>query len=164
MARPKRGSLPSYRHHKATDQAVVTFNGFDHYLGRYNTPQSKEEYGRVLAEFAATGRVTKGTAEKAPITVVEVLAAYWEYAKGYYVKNGKPTNELDAMRLVIRDCRLLYGRTPADEFGPLALKSVRQVWADRGQARTTVNKNARRLTRIMRWAVAEELVPGSMSY
>ena len=67
MARSKRGSLPSYRHHKATGQAVVTIAGvdhyLDHYLGHFDTPQSKVEYTRLLAEFAATGRVTKDVVE-----------------------------------------------------------------------------------------------------
>ena len=27
-------------------------------------------------------------------TVAEVLAAYWRFAKSYYVKNGEPTDEL----------------------------------------------------------------------
>jgi hypothetical protein len=29
--------VPSYRRHKPTGQAVVTLNGKDHYLGRWNT-------------------------------------------------------------------------------------------------------------------------------
>jgi hypothetical protein len=54
--------------------------------------------------------------------------------------------------------RQLYGETAAIEFGPKALKAVRQRWLDRGQARPTVNKNMRRLTRIFRWAASEELL------
>ncbi|MEO9932647.1 tyrosine-type recombinase/integrase [Rhodopirellula bahusiensis] len=154
-------SLPKYRKHKASGQAVVTIAGRDHYLGPHGTAASKREYDRRIAEYLATGR--RGVIEdETQIRVIEVLAAYWKFAKGYYVKNGKPTSEVDALRLVIGDCKKLYADLPAESFGPLALKAVRQRWIDRGQSRPTVNKNMRRLTRIFRWAVAEEMVPGSV--
>ncbi|MFG0264153.1 MAG: site-specific integrase, partial [Rhodopirellula sp. JB055] len=154
-------SLPKYRKHKASGQAVVTIAGRDHYLGPHGTAASKREYDRRIAEYLATGR--RGVIEdETQIRVIEVLAAYWKFAQGYYVKNGKPTSEVDALRLVIGDCKKLYADLPAESFGPLALKAVRQRWIDRGQSRPTVNKNMRRLTRIFRWAVAEEMVPGSV--
>ncbi|WP_283432608.1 hypothetical protein [Neorhodopirellula lusitana] len=59
---------------------------------------------------------------------------------------------------------MLYGYTPAVEFGPIAFKTVRQIWVDRGQARSTVNKNGGRLKRIFKWAVSEELVPSSLHH
>src|SRR5262249_4354731 len=40
------GRIPSYRRHRASGQAVVTLNGVDHYLGRFNSPESKAEYDR----------------------------------------------------------------------------------------------------------------------
>jgi hypothetical protein len=42
--------VPSYRHHKASGQARVTIDGADHYLGVYDSPESKERYRKVLAE------------------------------------------------------------------------------------------------------------------
>ena len=33
MSRSRKGALPSYRHHKACNCAVVTIDGHDHYLG-----------------------------------------------------------------------------------------------------------------------------------
>ena len=40
--------VPSYRRHKPTDQAVVTINGRDIYLGKWNSTASKDEYGCIL--------------------------------------------------------------------------------------------------------------------
>jgi hypothetical protein len=37
-------SLPSYRKHRASGQAVVNLNGRDYYLGPYGTKASKLEY------------------------------------------------------------------------------------------------------------------------
>ena len=48
--------VPSYRRHKPTNQAVVTINGQDIYLGKWNTAASKAEYDRLIAEFLANGR------------------------------------------------------------------------------------------------------------
>lgn len=155
-------SLPKYRKHKASGQAIVTIAGKDHYLGPHGTQASKQEYDRLVAEWLSMGRKAPVQDSGQQVTLVEILAAYWRFAEGYYVKNGKPTNELDAMRLVIRDAKELYGRTLAAEFGPKALKAVRQKWIEKGQARPTINKNQRRLTRIFRWAAAEELIPGTV--
>ncbi len=153
---------PKYRKHKASGQAIVTVAGKDHYLGPHGTKASKEEYDRLVGEWLARGRRAPVGPEKPAVTVVEVLAAYWKHAQVYYVKNGEQTNEVAAMRKVISDIKSLYGRTPAEEFGPLALKAVRERWIDRGQVRTTINKNMRRVTRIFRWAAAEEMVSGSL--
>ena len=51
--------MPRYRHHKARGLAVVTLHGKDHYLGRYDSPESHQHYHRLLAEYcsqAATGQ------------------------------------------------------------------------------------------------------------
>ncbi|WP_430454211.1 tyrosine-type recombinase/integrase [Rhodopirellula europaea] len=155
-------SLPKYRKHKASGQAVVNLGGKDHYLGPHGTKTSKAEYDRLLAEWLANGRRPVAQDDEELITVVEVLAAFWKFAQVWYVKNGEPTNEVEAYRLVIRDIKRLYGDRPAVEFGPIAFKAVRQVWIDRGQARSTVNKNAGRLKRLFKWAVGEELIPPSV--
>ena len=43
--------VPSYRHHKASGQAVVALDGRDVYLGPYGTDQSRERYQRVISEW-----------------------------------------------------------------------------------------------------------------
>lgn len=154
-------SIPKYRKHKASGQAIVTLGGRDHYLGPYGCRTSRATYDQLIAEYLGANRQFDFAPQVKADTllVVELLAAYWKFCKTYYVKNGVPTNEQDAIRLIIQDVRTLYESLPASEFGPIALKAVRQRWIKRGQARPTVNKNMRRLTRIFRWAVAEELVP-----
>jgi hypothetical protein len=41
---------PKYRHYKPKGLAVVRIDGRDIYLGRYNSPESRQKYYRVLAE------------------------------------------------------------------------------------------------------------------
>lgn len=151
-------AVPKYRRHRASGQAIVTIAGKDHYLGKHGSKASRMLYDRLIAEYLSAHRTPVQYAEESGITVVEVLAAFWKLAKAYYVKNGKPTSERDAYRVIIQDVRNMYGDTEATEFGPRALKAMRQVWIDRGQKRKTVNQNARKLIRLFRWAGAEELV------
>ena len=43
--------VPSYRHHKPTGQAVVTLNGHDVYLGKWETKDSRAEYDWDKSRF-----------------------------------------------------------------------------------------------------------------
>jgi len=57
----RRPNLPSYRKHKQSGQAIVTFRlpsgrGKDYLLGPHGSEQSKAEYARLLTEFQADGR------------------------------------------------------------------------------------------------------------
>ena len=44
MPRTKKGSLPSYRLHKPTGQAVVTLDGQDYDLGPFGSVSSRKKY------------------------------------------------------------------------------------------------------------------------
>ena len=41
-------SIPKYRLHKASGQAVVTLRGKDYYLGPHGSPESRAEYDRLI--------------------------------------------------------------------------------------------------------------------
>jgi integrase len=157
---PNRPRTPSYRHHKPSHQAVVTIDGRDIYLGRYDSPESRAEYDRVIAEWLASGRRLPGPGSD--LTVNEVLREYMQHVDGYYIKDGRPTSEPKNIRLSIRPARQLYGDTLAREFGPLKLKAVRQAMIEGGLCRDEINKRVRRIVRAFKWAVAEEMVPPSV--
>jgi len=162
----KLSRLPSYRLHKPSGLAVVSIGGRDIYLGKFGTPESRAEYDRLMAEWLATGRrpIVAETASVADLTVSEMLLAYLDHVDAYYVKNGKPTTEPVNIRLAIRPLRQLYGHTPAREFGPLRLKTVRQAMIDSGLCRSEVNKRVRHILRAFKWAVGEEMVPPSLHH
>jgi integrase len=158
--------VPSYRLHKPTGLAVVTIGNRDVYLGKHDTPESRAEYDRLIAEWLVTGRRST-VAESSPgtdLTINEMLLAYVHHADAYYVKNGKPTTEPVNIRLALRPLRRLYGDTPAREFGPLRLKTVRQAMIDSGLCRSEVNKRVRHVLRAFKWAVGEEMVPPSLHH
>jgi hypothetical protein len=51
--------IPKYRHYRPKNLAVVRLNGRDHYLGRYDSPESHENYDRLIAEWLADGRTDR---------------------------------------------------------------------------------------------------------
>jgi len=151
--------VPSYRHHKPTGRAVVTINGRDIYLGKWNTTASRSEYDRIIAEFLANGRELRTEAET---TVVEVINTYRKFAERYYRKNGKITREYGCIKEALKIVRELYGRKIANDFGPLALKAVRQRMVDKGWCRGHINKSIGRVRRCFKWAAENELVRRDM--
>jgi integrase len=157
---------PSYRLHKPTNQAVVTLSGRDFYLGRYDSPESRAEYSRLIVEWISNGRclLVPTSGAGSDLTVNEVCVAYLRFADGYYVKNGKQTSEPRSIRESIRPLWQLYGDTLAGNFGPLHLKAVRQAMIDAGNCRSVINKRMGRVVRIFKWAVSEGMIPPSVHH
>ena len=118
-------SLPKYRKHKATGQAIVTIGCRDFYLGPHGTKASKTEYDRLISEWLAEGRLRLAASSSDALSVTELCAAFWRYAKAYYVKNGKQTGTADNFKPAIRLLKQIYGHTRANDFSPTALKMLR---------------------------------------
>lgn len=154
----RRESLPKYRKHKASGQAVVELNGRVHYLGPHGTRASKLEFDRLIGEWLAAGRCLPSANSAGDLTIVELVSRYWKFAQAYYVKDGRPTGAIFGIRVALRLLKEHYGRTRASECGPLALKSLQRRMVESGQSRRYVNDNIDRLRRLFRWAVHEELV------
>jgi hypothetical protein len=154
--------IPKLSHHKASGKAVVRLCGIDHYLGPWGSCVARNEYDRVIAEWLAGGRQSSA-AEAVSLTVAEILAAFWDYAKDYYRHaDGTPTTEILSFRDAFRPLRRLYGHTPAAAFGPLALKAVRLAMIDAGLCRTNVNCRIGRIKRVFKWAVENEMIPANV--
>jgi integrase len=154
-------SVPSYRHHRPSGQAVVTLNGKDHYLGPHDSAASRTEYDRLIGEWLANGRTLPEEDEQADLRICELVIAYLEFAKTYYAVDGEPGKEFVCMRHASKPLVELYSKTPAREFGPLALKAVRQRWIDRDICRTHINQRVNRIRRIFKWGVENELIPAT---
>ena len=152
-------SLPKYRHHRSSGQAVVTIQGKDYYLGPWQSKASKAEYDRLIGEWLAAGRPSALVPESEQLTVAELIAAYWRHAKQYYVKNGKPTGTADNLKPILRLLRRTYGHVHVADFGPLALKRIRSELVDQNHSRKYVNMNLARIRQMFKWGAGEELVP-----
>jgi integrase len=160
---PRRSpSVPRYCLHKPSGRAYCRIRGKVIYCGKYDTPESQQQYARIVNEAAANPEAPP-SAVPTSISVVEVIDRYWDFAQRYYIKHGEPTTMVECIRQALRPLRQLYAETPAIEFGPKRLKAVRQAMIDSGRLnRTTINKRVDVIRRMFRWAVAEELVPPSI--
>jgi integrase len=154
----KRNPIPSYRFHKQSGQAVSDF--YDPLtgrkrcvsLGKWDSPESRREHARIVAEVAI-GRPTSTTG----LTVNELMLAFLRFAATHYRKpDGTPTSEIHGYKMVIKSVRATHGHTPADQFGIIALKSVRQRMIEEGWCRRTVNQAVWRVKRMFKWAAGEE--------
>lgn len=160
--------MPSYRRH-SSGQARVTINGKDYLLGAYGSPQSNEAYGRLIAEYAASGNSLSFGKDAASLKMEDVLLAYIRHAKTYY----QGSTELINMKLVGKPLTDLYGSHPARKFGAAEFKAVRE-WSlaheikpakgnedqpPRRCSRQYVNKCMKRTLRIIKWAVSSGMMP-----
>ncbi len=93
MARLK-SKIPAYLAHPASGQARVRVNGRDFYLGPYGSPESKQAYARFIVENLGNGSPPKmGTLKGGMLCIAALIVKYDDFARSYYVKNGRPTEE-----------------------------------------------------------------------
>ena len=118
---------PKYRLHKAWNLAVVTIEGRDFYLGPWKSKASQIEYDRLIGEWLANNRQLPSDGDTA-IDVTELVASYWQFAKSYYVKDGKPTC-LACIKVALRFLRQSYGDTQASNFGPWLSRPCKCEWS-----------------------------------
>lgn len=157
MARPK-NALPTYRLHKRSNTARSWVHGRWVELGPWNSPESRSEFARIVAEMVVSPAAA--IAHHSTPTVNQLLAAFWQHAEQHYRHpDGSCTGELPQFRDTLKPVRSLYGHTVAEKFGPLALKAVRQSMIDGGLCRRIINQRIGRIKRMFKWAVSEQLLP-----
>src|SRR6266566_3724968 len=101
MARPRK-IQPDYCLHKPSGRAFVRVGGRQVWLGAHGTQASKDKYLAAIAEWVAKGRPAvddtntqkPGAAASAACgpTITVVIEPYWNFAQGYYQKNGRATD------------------------------------------------------------------------
>jgi integrase len=163
-------SIPKYRHYRPKDLAVVRLNGRDFYLGKHNSPESWEKYHRLIADWLLSRNLTSvlptptvaSNPEPRPISINEMLLAYWGFVQGYYRHDGQPTKEVSCLKYALRPLKKLFGTTAAVDFGPKALKAIREYMIEQDLCRNQINARIYRIRRAFRWAVSEELIPASV--
>jgi site-specific recombinase XerD len=115
-----------------------------------------QRYHSMVAEWLAGGRQLR--VDPGEITVKEVVARYWVHAEQYYRNaDGSLSTEVECIRLALVPVVELYATSMAADFGPLALRAVRQKMIDRGLCRSSINQHVSRIKRVFKWAASEEL-------
>jgi hypothetical protein len=158
---PKSVSVPKYALHKPSGQAYLRLGGKFRYLGKYDSPESRKEYARIIAELAVNP-TPPTTSRKVEITIFELCDAYWDHAQKYYVKDGKPTDHIGTVIRAVGVIKELYGDIPAVQFGPLAYRSVQNALVEKNLSRSTINSTGGEIRRIFRWAASLEMIPAAI--
>ncbi|HEV3437993.1 MAG TPA: site-specific integrase [Gemmata sp.] len=101
-------------------------------------------------------------AKRDGVSINELMLAFIEHAEQHYRRaDGSITDEFAEFKRISRHVREFYGDTPAADFGPLALKTVRQKFIAAGWSRGFINQRIGKVRRVFKWAVGEELIPPS---
>lgn len=153
--------IPKLHHHKPSGQAYARFGGRFVYFGKWNDPATIQSYQQNVAEWLLGH--SKRISSCSDLAVVELIDRYIDFARDYYRGNdGKTNTEFYNVRIAARILRSLYGHTNAADFGPLALRAVREKMIEKGWCRRNINHNVGRIKRLFRWATENELVPGTV--
>lgn len=147
---------PRYCLHKGTGQAYMRIEGRMVYLGEYNSPKSLERYNRLKAEWLLN-RFSPKLKQKATTgpCMADLCNAYLDFAEKYYSQSS----EAKQMKLACKPVSELYATMLCSEFGIREYKTCRQWWVNRGCSRQYTNHQTKRLLRILRWGVENEMVP-----
>jgi len=157
-------AVPRYCLHKPTGQAYVRVRGKFHYLGPFGSPESNAAYQAIVENLARDAyRELVGEAVNAAppsmLTVVELAAAYLDFADGYYRKNGRPTDHGRFVRRVMELVTDQYDELPVVRFGPLVFQELQGKLIERRLSRNTINSTCGVIRRMFRWGVSQEKVP-----
>ena len=184
MAR-KRNPIPTYR--EKNGRGIVTVRNPDGSRrdillpGKYDSDESKQAYGRVLSQLRANGGNAPPRAgdRLGDLSIDEIAVRFLEeHVLGYYVHpvTKQPTSEQRSIKTAIRPLTRLYGSLPAAEFGPVALRAVRESMItgsfltedekdeylksgkEIGYCRKTCNKHVGRIRLMFRWASEHEII------
>ncbi|MBI2808656.1 MAG: site-specific integrase [Planctomycetes bacterium] len=168
MSRTKSGTIPTYRHHKARNLAVVTVDGHDYYLGTYGSPDSHRRYEALVRSWRERQDDPEPSANQLLVptdrpSVNELILAYLKFVKQHYKlyhgRNKEAACVSDALA-AIQECG--YGPEPADAFRPKDLKKVRDCMIAKNWSRGYLNHQVIRIKRMFAYAVEEDMVPGSV--
>ena len=131
---------------------------------RFSSRVAAERFGEdrdkdreLVREGLATAHQV--TERRYVLTIDQLCDRFTSHAKVYYRKNGRPTSTVYRYELFTGPLRRLYGPTAAVDFGPLALKRVRDEMISIGWSRRTINDGMGDIRSVFRWGVEQELIP-----
>ena len=139
--------------------AFVRINGKRVYLGKFGSPEAKQNYARCVAEWAVTNADPgQSTPVIGSITVDTLVIAFLDY-----VEKNDPSH-YHGNRSAARVLLQLYSGATVDSFSPKCLAAVQHQFAqcigknDKRYSRQYCNDLVKRIRRMFRWGVAQELV------
>jgi hypothetical protein len=163
--------IPTYRLHKATQQAVVTIAKHDYYLGKYGTKESHDQYNALVnkwqtvkGELTATalrkalrGRSSRATAKKDAISLLDAAKSYRDWSKKRY-STAEHANIEGMLKVVLS----LYLHEKAENIGPAELRKIRSQMLAKDWSRKYVNSQIGRIKRWYKWLAAQPYIQSAV--
>jgi integrase len=146
---------PSYRLHKASGQACTKIRGKVYYFGPYGSPESKRKFDHLVAQYLLSNQSATFGVDPSAITWAEAANAYLDFAEQYY----RESTEADNLQLALKPISEVFADQHTKDFRSAHFKQVQQWWVRRGVSRGYSNKQCNRLLRVIKWLVAEGLMP-----
>jgi len=175
MSRPK-SAVPAYRLHKGTGQAVIYVGRREVYLGAHGSPESRQKYAEIISRVTGGEAIPVRSPTDKPASPKSVAALCLRFIAEKLPSYADA--EQHCQRGAIKVLAGLFGETPAAEFGPIRLRTVRNAMVAgdphaedangnpkprKPWSRSFVNHQVKRLRFIFRWGVSWELVPASVA-
>lgn len=172
----QKSTVPSYRLHKGTGQAVVYIDRREVYLGVHGSPESRQKYAEIISRLTRGEAVDVRSPTDKPTCQKSVAALCLRFIAEKLPAYADA--EQHCQRGAIKVLAELFGETPTAEFGPIRLRTVRaaMVAGDslalgpdgslkprKPWSRSFTNKQIKRLKHLFRWGVSWELVPASVA-
>ena len=176
--RTKKGEIPKILHYKSKDLAYIIVGGNKKYLGKFGSPEVEIKRLQVWADHLA-GR---DSSNRKPIPTVKSSVAvlvqkFLDDARSVYTKHGRQTGTYEQFKIAVDPLLKYFGLTQIQDFGPLALKKLRQKMVDDERvvkypsgkeirqklSRNTVNKRIAMIKQVFAWGVENELVSESIA-
>src|SRR5262249_8266284 len=122
-------------------------------------------YERVIVEWRRE-QVSKqkkpASAHGTYVTIADLIARFLVHAESYYRHpDGTIGSEVFSYARALRPLARLYGHSLARDFGPLALKAIRQTLMEKELSRGFINQSVNRIRHVFKWGESEELLPSS---
>ena len=129
------------------------------YLGKYKSPESREKYKQLIAEYTANDCVLPPTKTKSEYSLETLVLEYLAYAEKYYTNSrGKANETFYHCKRAVDPVLKYYGKNLVSEFGSRSLLFIIEKWVDAGIARKTVNRWVAAIKQMFQWGVTYEYV------
>jgi integrase len=143
--------LPTYRFHKASNQAICCILGRTYYLGEFDSKESRDKFNKLVAEYLTNPSFG---IEKGRQSIAESVVAFLKHAKSYYGEGSEFEKYSRALAPMVE----LYSDLNIRDFGIQEFKAIREQWIRKKHAREYVNKQAKRIIAFVKWLVGEGML------
>ena len=143
--------LPTYRFHRASNQAICCILGRTYYLGEFDSKESRDKFNRLVAEYLTNPSFG---IEKGRQSIAESVVAFLKHAKSYYGEGSEFEKYSRALAPMVE----LYSDLNIRDFGIQEFKAIREQWIRKKHAREYVNKQAKRIIAFVKWLVGEGML------